>query len=84
MMCHDHPAEPVAVLEPDRAPGPGPVVTPRRVRSERGAVGTEMAVLVALLVVAAIAVGAALANAAQNNAECVPTNPSGDTISGDC
>jgi hypothetical protein len=47
----------------------------RRFRSDRGAVGTEMAIIVAIVVTIAIAVGAIMRTAATNHSECIPENP---------
>ena len=44
----------------------------RRLRGDRGAVGTEMAVIVAIVVAIAIAVGAIMTTAATNHANSIP------------
>lgn len=55
----------------------------RRVRSDRGAVGTEMAIVVAIVVAIAIALGAVMRNSAQNHQACIPQNP-GDQVAAGC
>lgn len=47
----------------------------RRLRGDRGAVGTEMAIVVAIVVAIALTVGGIMTNAARNHADCIPENP---------
>ncbi|MEL6986104.1 MAG: hypothetical protein AAFO29_26985 [Actinomycetota bacterium] len=49
--------------------------------SERGAVGTEMAIVVAIVVAIAVALGVVMTTSADNHQECIPENP-GDAV--DC
>jgi uncharacterized protein HemX len=44
-------------------------------RSERGAVGTEMAIVVAIVVAIALALGAVMLNSARTHQECIPESP---------
>ena len=53
-----------------------------RARSDRGAVGTEMAIVVAIVVAIAIALGAVMRNSAQNHQACIPPNPGAQVAAG--
>ena len=44
-------------------------------RSDRGAVGTEMAIVVAIVVAIALALGAVMRNSAQAHQNCIPATP---------
>ena len=45
-----------------------------RFRSERGAVGTEMAIVVAIVVAIALAVGAVMLSSSETFQGCIPEN----------
>ncbi|MEM9565357.1 MAG: hypothetical protein AAGA93_22230 [Actinomycetota bacterium] len=47
-------------------------------RSERGAVGTEMAIVVAIVVAIAIALGGVMITSARNHQDCIPENVGDD------
>ncbi len=47
----------------------------RRARSERGAVGTEMAIVVAIVVAISLALGVVMRNSAQQHQQCIPATP---------
>jgi len=86
---HRRPEEPRPSLR-GRSPRPSQperggrsVGTVNRLRSERGAVGTEMAIVVAIVVAIAIALGAVMRNSAQNHQACIPENP-GDQVAAGC
>ncbi len=55
----------------------------QRHRSERGAVGTEMAIVVAIVVAIAIALGAAMFNSAESHQNCIPESP-GAEVPAEC
>ncbi len=55
----------------------------RRLSGERGAVGTEMAIVVAIVVAISIALGVVMTTSAQNHQECIPQSP-GDTVPAGC
>ena len=44
----------------------------RRLRGERGAVGTEMAIVVAIVVAISLALGVVMTNSAESHQECIP------------
>lgn len=46
------------------------------VADDRGAVGTEMAIVVAIVVAIALALGLAMRNSASNFQDCIPSGPS--------
>ncbi len=46
--------------------------------SERGAVGTEMAIVVAIVVAIALALGAVMLSSARNHQDCIPESPGDD------
>ena len=46
-----------------------------RMRCDRGAVGTEMAIVVAIVVAIALALGAVMVNSARNHQACIPETP---------
>ncbi len=50
---------------------------------ERGAVGTEMAIVVAIVVAIAIALGVVMRDSAEAHQECIPAAP-GDAIPAGC
>ncbi|MEM7272980.1 MAG: hypothetical protein AAF547_07885 [Actinomycetota bacterium] len=54
-----------------------------RIRDERGAVGTEMAIVVAIVVAIAVALGVVMGNSAENHQDCIPENP-GDAVPANC
>jgi Flp pilus assembly pilin Flp len=45
------------------------------VRDQAGAVGTEMAIVVAIVVAIALSVGAVMLNSAGSFEDCIPTGP---------
>ena len=47
----------------------------RNRRSDRGAVGTEMAIVVAIVVAIALALGAVMFNSAEAHQGCIPETP---------
>ncbi|MGI9596430.1 MAG: hypothetical protein ACR2QK_09730 [Acidimicrobiales bacterium] len=47
----------------------------RRLRGERGAVGTEMAIVVAIVVAISLALGVVMRNSAQQHQQCIPATP---------
>jgi len=47
-------------------------------QSERGAVGTEMAIVVAIVVAIALALGAVMFNSADSHQDCIPATPGAD------
>ena len=47
----------------------------RKLRSDRGAVGTEMAIVVAIVVAIALALGAVMFSSAEAHQECIPETP---------
>jgi hypothetical protein len=49
-----------------------------RVAGDRGAIGTEMAILVAIVVAIALAVGAVMTTSAENHINDIPQTPGGD------
>ena len=51
--------------------------------AERGAVGTEMAIVVAIVVAIAVALGVVMTTSAENHQECIPENR-GDAVPADC
>lgn len=51
--------------------------------ADRGAVGTEMAIVVAIVVAIALALGAVMFNSAENHQACIPENP-GDEVGAGC
>lgn len=51
----------------------------RLLRGERGAVGTEMAIVVFIVVTIAVALGAAMTTSAENHQDCIPETPGEDT-----
>ncbi len=55
----------------------------RMFRHERGAVGTEMAIVVAIVVAIAIALGVVMRDSAEAHQECIPAAP-GDSIPAGC
>lgn len=63
----------------DRIP---PSVT-QKLTDDRGAVGTEMAIVVAIVVAIAIALGVVMTNSANSHQECIPENR-GDAVPADC
>jgi len=54
----------------------------RRVRSDRGAVGTEMAIVVAIVVAIALALGAVMFNSAESHQDCIPATPGAEVPAG--
>lgn len=67
-------------------PPPTAVTSPpvgRRLRGERGAVGTEMAIVVAIVVAISLALGVVMRNSAQQHQQCIPANP-GDAVPAGC
>lgn len=54
-----------------------------RARSDRGAVGTEMAIVVAIVVAISLALGVVMRNSAQAHQACIPANP-GDPVPAGC
>ncbi len=57
--------------------------TTRANRSERGAVGTEMAIVVAIVVAIAIGLGVVMSNSASSHQECIP-EAVGDEVPDEC
>ncbi|MEM7325152.1 MAG: hypothetical protein AAF531_18830 [Actinomycetota bacterium] len=51
-------------------------------RSERGAVGTEMAIVVAIVVAIALALGAVMFNSAEAHQDCIPETPGAAVAAG--
>ena len=47
----------------------------RELRSDRGAVGTEMAIVVAIVVAIALALGAVMFRSAEAHQDCIPDTP---------
>lgn len=47
----------------------------RRLRGERGAVGTEMAIVVAIVVAISLALGIVMRNSATQHQQCIPATP---------
>ncbi len=54
-----------------------------RSSSDRGAVGTEMAIVVAIVVAISLALGVVMRNSAQSHQQCIPANP-GDAVPAGC
>ncbi len=57
--------------------------TTRANPNERGAVGTEMAIVVAIVVAIAVALGIVMTNSAEAHQECIPDAP-GDPVPAEC
>lgn len=51
-------------------------------RSDRGAVGTEMAIVVAIVVAIALALGAVMFNSAEAHQDCIPATPGAAVAAG--
>ena len=68
---------------PHSHPPPNPGPGRRCLRGERGAVGTEMAIVVAIVVAISLALGVVMRNSAQQHQQCIPANP-GDAVPAGC
>lgn len=55
----------------------------RRFWGERGAVGTEMAIVVAIVVAIAVALGTIMRDSAENHQECIPVEV-GEEVPEEC
>ncbi len=64
-----------------QAPATGKVR--RRLGSERGAIGTEMAIVVAIVIAIAVALGGIMRNSAEAHQECIP-EAVGDDVPDEC